>query len=259
MTEFAEGFSISKMLGSPAGYVGHKESTTLVDRIRRQPLSVIVFDEIDKAHPDVLNILLQILEEGRLTDATGKEANVKQSIIILTHQIAYEEAAGSQFGFGNRGSASSASHAPARTSTDIAQSLRTSMRPELLNRIDSVCVFQPLGLSALAEIAAAELTDLAARVSKRNIVLTWDETTPLALAETITNARDGARSVRHTTHTLVEQPLIDAYIADEALNKYHVHNKNGILGGLPTYGQRSVIRTTKQRISRTRERTSARV
>ena len=254
MTEFSEGFSVSKLLGSPAGYVGHKESTTLVDRLRRQPLSVIVFDEIDKAHGDVLNILLQMLEEGRLTDSSGKEANVKQCIIILTHQIPYEEAAGSQFGFG--ASTIGANRGQARTAKEIEQSLRTIMKPELLNRIDSICVFQPLTEDALAQIAGAELADLATRVSKRGIALTWDDGAPAAIAKTISSAADGARSVRHATYTQIEQPLIDAYLAQEEMSAYHIESEDGIIRGIPTYGRDQQFITTLKK-SRARVRTSA--
>lgn len=243
MTEFSEGYSVSKMMGSPAGYVGYREGTTIVDRLRRQPHSVLLFDEIDKAHPDVLNVLLQMLEEGRITDASGKEASVKQTIIILTYQIAPEEISGSNFGFTTETSV--------RSNEAVHHSLFNSLKPELLNRIDNVCVFKPLDTESLEKIAARQLTDFTSRLLKRSIVLRWDEVVPKCIAQKSENTKEGARKVRHIIESSIEQALIAHLSTHPDTTEYHITTKNDILGIEParvrTLIAKKVSRTSKVR------------
>lgn len=230
MTEFSEGFSVSKIMGAPAGYVGYRESTTIVDRLRRQPMSVILFDEVDKAHPDVLNILLQMLEEGRLTDASGKEASVKQAIIILTYQLAPEEITGSGFGF--------AADTAIRSSDAIRATLFSMMKPELLNRIDNICVFRPLDSDSLVRIAVKQLTDFTNRLLKRSIVLNWDESVPKLIASQSSDPKQGARKVRHIIENSIEHPLVAHISLNPDTIEYQITTKNAILGVEPLYGNR---------------------
>jgi ATP-dependent Clp protease ATP-binding subunit ClpC len=227
MTEFSEGFSVSKMMGSPAGYVGYREGTTIVDRLRRQPMSVLLFDEIDKAHPDVLNILLQMLEEGRIADASGKEASVKQAIIILTYQIAPEEITGSSFGF--------SSDTVTRSSDSVRATLFNSLKPELLNRIDNVCVFQPLSHDSLIKIAVKQLNDFTTRLLKRSIVLNWDETVPELITTKSSDTKEGARKVRHIIENSIEQNLVAHLSLNPTTTEYRITTKNDILGVEPIY------------------------
>ncbi len=227
MTEFSEGFSVSKMLGAPAGYVGYRESNTLVDRLRRQPMSVLLFDEIDKAHPDVLNILLQMLEEGRLTDASGKEASVKQAIIVLTYQVPLEEISGSQFGF------APAARAAIRAPEHIRTSLFSVIRPELLNRIDHVCVFNPMNTAELTRIATFQLEDLRTRLARRNVSLTWPTAVPDFIAAQAHEPKEGARRVRHIMEDKIEKPLITDFAANTERAGYELVLKNDILSVEP--------------------------
>ena len=232
MTEFSEGFSVSKIMGAPAGYVGYRESTTLVDRLRRQPMSVVLFDEIDKAHPDVLNVLLQMLEDGRITDASGKEASVKQAVIILTYQIAPEEITGSNFGFG------SSNAAPARTSDAVRATLFNLIKPELLNRIDSICVFRPLENESLLRITTRQLADFTGRLLKRSILLNWSEDIAHTIAQNAADAKQGARKVRHLIENQIEHPLVAHLSENTETREYHLAIKNGIITVEPTYGNR---------------------
>lgn len=255
MTEFSEGFSVSKMLGAPAGYVGFRESITMVDRLRRQPLSVLLFDEIDKAHPDVLNILLQMLEEGRLTDASGKEASVKQTIIILTYQVPLEEVRGSQFGF--------VTDTPtARDPEQVRKSLYSVMRPELLNRIDHVCVFKPMEVTQLGSIAEQQLHELAQRLGRRSISLKWADRVPFIVATKADEPREGARRVRHIIEEQIEKPLIADFAAHPDRTGYHITAENDILGIEP-YGTghqftiESAQYTTGSGVSKPTRRTKA--
>jgi ATP-dependent Clp protease ATP-binding subunit ClpA len=215
------------MMGSPAGYVGYREGTTIVDRLRRQPMSVLLFDEIDKAHPDVLNILLQMLEEGRIADASGKEASVKQAIIILTYQIAPEEIAGSSFGF--------SSDTITRSSDSVRATLFNSLKPELLNRIDNVCVFQPLSHNSLIKIAVKQLNDFTTRLLKRSIVLNWDETVPELITTKSSDTKEGARKVRHIIENSIEQNLVAHLSLNPTTTEYRITTKNDILGVEPIY------------------------
>jgi ATP-dependent Clp protease ATP-binding subunit ClpA len=245
MTEFSEGFSVSKMMGSPAGYVGYREGTTIVDRLRRQPMSVLLFDEIDKAHPDVLNILLQMLEEGRIADASGKEASVKQSVIILTYQIAPEEITGSSFGF--------SSDAVVRSSDAVRATLYNSLKPELLNRIDNVCVFKPLDNDSLTKIAVKQLNDFTTRLLKRSIVLNWDEKVIELITTKSSDTKEGARKVRHIIENAIEQKLIAHLSMNPDTSEYRIDTKNDILGVEPIYA------TVRGSAAKTKSRTKRRV
>lgn len=243
MSEFSEGFSVSKMLGAPAGYVGHRESVTLADRLRRQPLSVLVFDEVNRAHPDVMNVLLTMLEEGRLTDAAGKEASVKQAVIIMTVQLPAEELTGPQLGFASQTIGSQ------RSDESIRRSLTALLRPELLNRVDHLCIMRPLTTESLERIAQLELENLAHRLGLKQRALTWDDTVPEYLAANGFDLTEGARRVRHLIDTLIERPLIEQFAAHPAADSYTVCLSHGILSVEPTYG-RLQPRRTRSRTSR---------
>ncbi|MCX6780603.1 MAG: ATP-dependent Clp protease ATP-binding subunit [Candidatus Magasanikbacteria bacterium] len=246
MTEFSEGFSVSKMMGSPAGYVGYREGSTIVDRLRRQPMSVLLFDEIDKAHPDVLNILLQMLEEGSIKDASGKEASVKQCVIILTYQIAPEEITGSNFGFG--------SPAHNRTDDSIRASLFNVIKPELLNRIDQICVFHPVNIAALERIAERQLEDFRARLAKRSITLEWDSDIAKIIAQRAHEPKEGARKIRHVIESEIENPLVSEIAHHASTRALRITTKNDILTIEPIYG--GVTQSSEQIFAVTRSQKS---
>jgi ATP-dependent Clp protease ATP-binding subunit ClpC len=195
MTEFSEGHSLSKLVGAPAGYVGYREANKLTDNIRKRPHCVLLFDEFEKAHPDVQNILLQMLEDGTLSDATGRPISLRHAYIVLTTNFGNERLASKTVGFGNE-----TQDFTAQIESDVKQRLR----PELLNRLDRIVVFQPLALADLRSILKQELAEIFERVataqhvavSAGDDVLEWLLSRPLAPEE-------GARAVRR----LVEREI----------------------------------------------------
>ena len=163
MSEFGSEFEVSKLIGSPPGYVGHDEGGQLTKAVRRHPYSVVLFDEIEKAHPDIFNILLQVLEEGRLTDSQGKTVDFRNTVIIMTSNVgAREIAQDASVGFGTTGE-------QGLTSSEIKGramgELKRLFRPELLNRIDDIVVFQKLSGENLTKIAHLLVDDLRQRAS----------------------------------------------------------------------------------------------
>jgi len=201
MSEYAEGFTVSKLVGAPAGYVGYRESATLTDRVKQRPYTVLLFDEIEKAHPDVQNILLQILEEGELMDATGRSVSFRQALIILTSNVGLE-----RFERGGMGFQADEEKANAQLLQDLRQELKERFRPELLNRLDHICIFRPLAKETLALIVEQQLVQLALRLQGQQIALTWDKTIPETLAKTC-DPSSGARSIRQAIQTLIEYPI----------------------------------------------------
>ncbi len=164
MSEYSEGFTMSKLIGAPAGYVGYKEGANLTDRVKQRPYSVVLFDEIEKAHRDVQNLLLQILEEGELTDATGRKVNFKNTIVVMTSNVGLERFERGDFGF--------MAHETDRSvamNQDLRSELENRFRPELLNRIDHTCLFQPLPDTILEQIVRKQLDELVARLGTQGL------------------------------------------------------------------------------------------
>ncbi len=203
MSEFAEGFSISKLVGAPAGYIGYRESTKLTDRIKQKPYSVVLFDELEKAHKDVLNLLLQILEQGTLTDATGRVINFKNTIIVMTSNAGTERH--QVTGFQSLGDSS------ALEIKDLRKDLEDCFRPELLNRIDQICLFQPLGAETLVAIAKKMLNELTTRLANDAVKIQIDQQVAGHIAGQA-NARLGARELRRLIAEQVENQIADALL-----------------------------------------------
>jgi len=206
MSEYMEKHSVSKLIGSPPGYVGYDEAGQLTEKIRRKPYSVILFDELEKAHPDVLNILLQILDDGRITDAQGRQINFENTIIVMTSNAGSDRKDGS-VGFG-------------RTLTEQSRekamkALGEFLRPEFLNRVDEVICFNKLTEEHFREIAKIMLGDLRKVLEERDVTLTWDESVLDALTEKSYSVTYGARNLRRTIQREIEDPvaekLIDAF------------------------------------------------
>ena len=216
MSEYSEGFTMSKLIGAPAGYVGYKEHANLTDRVRQKPYAVVLFDEIEKAHRDVQNLLLQILEEGELSDATGKMVNFKNTIIILTSNVGLE-----QFEQGGMGFSSSIAETSKRRVEDIHQELKERFRPELLNRIDHTCVFEPLSSEVLSEICSKQLDELTTRMQTQGVTLTIAGDVTDYLVKNI-NAKSGARSVRHLIQSKIESLLADRMLKRDKPKKLTV-------------------------------------
>ena len=198
MSEFMEKFSVSRIIGSPPGYVGYDEAGQLTEKIRRKPYSVVLFDEIEKAHPDVLNILLQILDDGRITDAQGRTVNFENAVIIMTTNAGSNTGSGS-LGFG--GSVSDMGQARAM------KALNDFLRPEFINRVDEIVYFNKLTEDDFRRIAELMLGETKAAISESGIALTWDDSLIDYLVEKSYSVKYGARSLRRTIQKDVEDPV----------------------------------------------------
>ncbi len=170
MSEYMESHSTAKLTGSPPGYVGYEEGGQLTEIIRRRPYSVILFDEIEKAHPQVFNILLQILDDGRLTDAKGREVNFKNTVIVMTSNVGSDIIYKAQ-GFGFQGERSEDGMSEAEMRTKVQASLKEQFKPEFLNRIDELIIFHPLGKKILEKIVELQLELVQKRLTEKNIKL----------------------------------------------------------------------------------------
>jgi ATP-dependent Clp protease ATP-binding subunit ClpC len=204
MSEFSEGFTMSKLIGAPAGYVGYRESTKLTDRVKQRPYSVVLFDEIEKAHTDVQNLLLQILEEGEVTDATGRSVSFRHTVVIMTSNIGLE-----RFTQGGLGFASNNEEKQKRLKNDLQQELKERLRPELVNRIDKTCIFQPLDTATLQDIVTKRLDELRDRVQEqREIDVTVNDEVISQIVKEI-DAESGARDVRRLIQDRIETAIAD--------------------------------------------------
>ncbi len=203
MSEYMEKHTVSKLIGSPPGYVGYDEAGQLTEKIRRRPYSVVLFDEIEKAHPDVLNVLLQVLDDGRITDAQGRVVNFENTIIVMTSNAGSEGRVGG-LGFG-------------RTEGDKVQettmkALREFLRPEFLNRVDEVITFNHLTEENFLGIADIMLKELKDSLSARGLTLTWDDSVKALLVKKAYSALYGARNLRRTIQRELEDPISEAII-----------------------------------------------
>ncbi|MFW0837492.1 MAG: ATP-dependent Clp protease ATP-binding subunit [Candidatus Komeilibacteria bacterium] len=217
MSEFSERFNISKLIGAPAGYVGYKEQGTLTDSVKHQPYSVVLFDEIEKAHPDVYNLLLPVLEDGQLTDATGKTINFKNTIIIMTSNIGLEEFnKQAALGFSSDDDQQQKQATAWRElSRRIEHSLHDQFRPEFLNRIDDVIIFQPLDKVALQKIAKLQVEELLARLHAQNLKAQVTKNTFEFIVRKGFSPDQGARGIRRAIQEYVEAPLADKLLSEE--------------------------------------------
>ena len=208
MSEYMEKHSVSKLIGSPPGYVGYDEAGQLTEKIRRRPYSVILFDELEKAHPDVLNILLQILDDGRITDAQGRVVNFENTIIIMTSNAGSDRKDGS-VGFGKSLSE--------QTQEKAVKALSEFLRPEFINRVDEVISFNKLTEENFRAIAGIMLTELRQALSERGIDFTWDESVIDALVKKSYSVTYGARNLRRTIQKELEDPIaqkiIESFVA----------------------------------------------
>ena len=198
MSEFMEKHSVSKIIGSPPGYVGYDEAGQLTEKVRRRPYSVLLFDEIEKAHPDVLNILLQILDEGRITDAHGRTVNFENTVIVMT----------SNAGSDRRENALGFNKTAADMNREkVMKALGEFLRPEFLSRIDEVIVFRPLDVEDYKSIAALMLDEYVSSLGEKGITLTYTPEVCAYLAEKSIHGQSGARDLRNNIRRMVEDKL----------------------------------------------------
>lgn len=223
MSEYMEKHTAARLIGAPPGYVGYDEGLTLVERVRRAPYSLVLFDEMEKAHPDVLSLLLQILEDGKLTDGTGNEADFSETLLILTSNLGAETLQNGVIGFGD------AAETEQQQKEQLLSVLKKTMKPELLHRLDAAIVFRRLGEQDFAEIAEMQLTDLASRAAACGAQLTWTPEAAAYLVEQADTAHGGARAIR-TAMTQYAEPLL----ADSLLRSAKGARRLCISGGTLT-------------------------
>lgn len=203
MSEFMEKHSVSRIIGAPPGYVGYDEAGQLTEKVRRKPYSVVLFDEIEKAHPDVLNVLLQILDDGRITDAQGRTVNFENTIIVMTSNAGSDRSE-NLLGFGKTQADASKEKA--------LKALEGFLRPEFIARVDEIVVFSPLTPESLAKIAELMLTELKDSLSERLIDFKFDNGVCTYLAEKCGNGKRGARELRNTIRREIENKLVDIIV-----------------------------------------------
>ena len=205
MSEFMEKHSVSRIIGAPPGYVGYDEAGQLTEKIRRRPYSVILFDEIEKAHPDVLNILLQILDDGHITDASGRQINFENTVIVMTTNAGSERSSAISGFTGNK----DGSLEKERT----MRALSDFLRPEFINRVDEIITFARLSKEDFKAIAAIQLSDLKKTLTERGISFTYTPQAEALIAEESYSEKFGARNMRRYIQNNVEDPLAEAVIA----------------------------------------------
>ncbi|HEX8982272.1 MAG TPA: ATP-dependent Clp protease ATP-binding subunit [Ktedonobacterales bacterium] len=216
MSEYMEGHTVSRLFGSPPGYVGYDEGGQLTEQVRRRPYSVVLFDEIEKAHPEVFNALLQILDDGRLTDGQGRTVDFKNTVIIMTSNAATEEIRRANIGFtpSKWGDAENAEDsAEAQKHARAMEGLRRAFRPEFINRIDQIVVFHSLGREQLRKIVDLLLEQSAVRLREQEIVLEYGDDLREFLMRVGFDADFGARPLRRAIQTNVDDTLADALLS----------------------------------------------
>ncbi len=195
MSEYMEKHSVSQLLGAPPGYVGYEEGGQLTEQVRRHPYSVLLFDEIEKAHPDVFNVLLQILEDGRLTDGKGRTVDFRNTVLVMTSNV------------GSNAIFELSQGEPERARKEAMEALRAVFRPEFINRIDEIVIFNPLGKEHLEKIVDMLVKSVEKLLEERKITL---ELTPAARELLLREGYDpayGARPLRRTIQRLIQDPL----------------------------------------------------
>lgn len=217
MSEYMEKHSVSRLIGAPPGYVGYEEGGQLTEVVRRRPYSVILFDEIEKAHSDVFNLFLQLFDEGRLTDGQGRTVDFTNTIIIMTSNLGSSEIL------------EAANETDARNA--VLEEVTRAFKPELINRIDSIVVFNRLHEKELSEIVNLQLEKLKARLLSKNIEISWNESVNKAILSSGLDLEYGARPIKRAIQNLVENPLATAIVSDEVSDGDKVklsYTKNGL-------------------------------
>ena len=240
MSEYMEKHTVSRLVGSPPGYVGYEEGGQLTEKVRRKPYSVVLFDEIEKAHPDVFNILLQILEDGILTDGQGRRVDFKNTVVIMTSNLGAQKITGKArktLGFG--GGEGGGEPTFEEIKEEVMGDLRQAFRPEFLNRIDDVIVFRRLTDTDIAKIAAGMLTAVANRTTDMELTLDWTDAAAAHLAKAGFDPTYGARPLRRAIQSQVEDLLAESFLKGEI--------KRGDRVTLDTENDRLVVRRNEEK------------
>jgi ATP-dependent Clp protease ATP-binding subunit ClpC len=218
MSEFREQHTVSRLFGAPPGYIGYEQGGQLTEQVRRRPYSVVLFDEIEKAHPDVWNALLQLLDDGRLTDGQGRTVNFRNTIIIMTSNVgtAFVTRSGALGFAGMRDAEEEADH------KRIEESLKNTFRPEFLNRIDEIIIFEPLNMEDVIAIVDLQMKEVRSRLSEHGLEIELTEEATKWLAEQGYDEDFGARPLKRALQRYVESPLSIKLLQGEFKKGDHV-------------------------------------
>ena len=220
MSEYMEKHTVSRLVGSPLGYVGYEEGGQLTDKIRRKPYSVLLFDEIEKAHEDVFNILLQILEDGRLTDSQGRTVNFNNTIIIMTSNVGARMISdGKKLGF-EKGEKKEENYRDIKK--NVMDELKRTFRPEFLNRIDDVIVFRSLTKEELVQIADLMIAEVQKEAEERKVTFVVTDAAKEYLISKGYDEKNGARPLRRVIQKQIEDELAERYLAGKLTPGTHV-------------------------------------
>ena len=216
MSEFMEKHTVSRLIGSPPGYVGFNEGGQLTEQVRRKPYSVVLFDELEKASADVINILLQILDDGRLTDSTGRTINFKNTIVIMTSNVGSKYIQQeTSFGFVDPSHIEETKYEALKQK--LNRELRDNFKPEFLNRIDDIIVFKSLNKENIKEIVDVMMKEIEVRLKEKNIDITYDKKVKDFLVEKGYDQKLGARPLRRAIQSMFEDVLADQLLSENAL------------------------------------------
>ena len=215
MSEYMEKHAISRLIGSPPGYVGHEEGGQLTEQVRRRPYCVVLFDEVEKAHPDIWGILLQMMEDGVVTDAQGRKADFKNAIVVLTSNVGAQRitARGGRLGFSAARHADGQTRSPEELKDAVMEDLKQTFRPELLNRLDETIVFTQLGRGEIRAIARRMLEQVGRRLKALGVTLTWTDEALDTLAKLGFDPDYGARPLRRAIRSGVEDPAAEGLLS----------------------------------------------
>ncbi len=228
MSEYMEKFSVSKLIGAPPGYVGYEESGTLTEMVRHRPYSVVLFDEVEKAHPEVFNILLQVLDDGRLTDSKGRVVNFKNTVIILTSNVGGEYIDRMKhIGFGSNNDSDDYEDAKSR----VMEALRNQFRPEFLNRLDDIIMFDILSPAAIKSIVDIQIRKLQERLGNKDIEVKISSEALTYLSKEGYNPQYGARPLRRIIQEQILTPVANAMIKERMVGGgvVNVSLKSGVI------------------------------
>ncbi len=232
MSEYMESYSVSKIIGAPPGYIGYDNGGGLTEKIRKNQYSVILFDEIEKAHPDIMNILLQILEDGRLTDSQGRITNFKNSVIIMTSNVGAKNITDRKsLGFSNENKSKEKENEEIKR--NVMEEVKNVFKPELLNRIDEIIVFNKLNKYEISKIVDLMLEKVITRMKEKNIYVNIDDKLKEIIIEKGKNNNYGARNIRRTIQNLVEDKIAEGILNGEIIENKKVNlsyeNENVII------------------------------
>ena len=213
MSEYMERHSVSRLIGAPAGYIGYGDGGLLTEKIRRNPYSIVLFDEIEKAHPDIFDLLLQILEDGALSDSQGRRVNFKNALIVMTSNLgsSFERKANS-LGFFNPNDEAAKSREREKR---IKNALERTFRPEFLNRVDEIVIFNSLSRSDIEKICDLMLSHLIKKLDKLNISITFDKSARDLIVEKSLAEEHGARNLRREIRRMIENPLSNEIVSSK--------------------------------------------